>query len=771
MDFINVSFTDVESLNSVDKAIGEIENENFKISEAIKRRFSSDIPEESEDNETVLFIGRITEGIQNAIETENDEDAALSIRRLTDQYGFLELFENIKNLYEKKIGLRKSLEYLSVALDIEGEVSELNSIDLLTLVKSMGKLKSLIEMKHQCGFSDRVEKHLSNLLDQKVNHSRKQLETSFRNYLHEHGWFSHLRNRSSVSTDLISGIEGRITDLIRLQNIRSSPHYPETWWALDILLEPAVLSFKYHFASPNKQTNRLTKPEWPLNFVENFFADSIEYLAFFTKEAFIEVSRIAQIEIISSFLKTLREKIFIMVDEINEIIQRNRNDAFNLEKGGRLLSHLVYELAAFDQKLTDVYKYNPYAINASTMPSEKWMGLTGDLFLREDNNNLAAKNWLDFEMKLGFQRFNEIMDSDRAFEIEYGYRLTRETDEETHMVSKPTQSAYSLVLLFNNLTSHHRTLSIVKFQLKYVSDIQLKLIESYLNKLEGLLKQYRDSFVLNIVRNFIPRNVSEKASVDVHGKKSLRAVEKLTELQCLVRFIYESMQQWGQELIFIQLWNAYKQYKQDTKEDSYLGLTIFTDAIGHYEAFLAKVKNEYKDFFRHEIRESLKEYVNCTRFDETSFNSPEPSANLSLIVSSMPIYMNFLEKCLSKLDYYNLSSMALTIFSDIFYEFVISNNLFSKFGAQQLKLDFEYLNDNFKRSLLLYHVLLDYSNVDNYAYVKVLQSIDFLENMDAPTAKTFQNQYSKISTIRLKFKSNLDKLQDHEINDLCFRVL
>ena len=771
MDFINVSFTDVESLKSVDKTIGDLENENSKLSEAIKTRFSSGIPEEGEDNETVLFIGKITEGIQNAIETRNDEGAVLNIRELIDKYGSLELLENIHSLYERKLRLKNSLEYLSIAREVEKEVGENNSIDLPATIKSLQKLKSLIEMKHQCEFSDTVEKYLSDLLGKKVKNARSEFETSLRTYLHENGWFSHLRKQSPVSPELSSGIEARISQLVCLQNIRFSPHYPETWWALDILLEPAILSFKYHFASPNKQTNRLSKPEWPLHFVENFFADSIGYLAFFTREPFREVSRIAEIEIISGFLKILREKIFVMVDEINEIIQKYRNDASNLEKGGRLLSHLVYELAAFDYKLRDIYKYNPHAIDSSTMPSEKWIGLTGDLFLRQDNNNLAAKNWLDYEMKLGFQRFNEIMDSDRAFELEYSYRLTREREEETQMVSKPTQSAFNLVQLFNNLTSHHRTLSIVRFQLKYVSDIQLKLIESYLNKLEALLKQYRDSFSPNIVRSFIPRNVSEKASVDLNGKKSLLAIEKLSELHCLVHFLYENLQQWGQELIFIQLWNAYQQYKQDEPDESSLGLTIFTDAMNHYESFMAKVKNEYKNFFRHEIRESLKQYVNCTRFDVLTFSNPEPSNNLSLIVSSIPIYMTFLGKCLSKLDYYALSSMALTMFSSIFYEFVISNNLFSKFGVQQLNLDFEYLNNNFKSYLLLYHDLLDYSNIDNYAYAKVLQSIDFLASMDVQTAKSFQNQYSKISSIRSRFKSNLDKLQDHEINDLCFRVL
>lgn len=776
MEYMNANFTSIRDLDSIDDRISELEACKLKIDEAVKAKVSNDSRsssnvstqyEEKKNRRVEEVLGEL-----NLLLTKPDDEALAQVGTLIEDYGNLAVLDNVSLLYKRKQKLKLGMAFLQNARDLEAEIESLAIEDITRVSQTKDRLQKLAIGHEIIPVSIKVIKQLSDALGDKIATFKKKLEDEFRNVLEEIKWLAPKFEKRSIPQAKMASIHTYMSKLFELQSINSTPEYPDTWWATDVLLEPIVVRFNYHFNTANKETNKLSKPEWALNFIENFLSENLLYLKLVIGDTIKPFSGIIDYEIINTLLNPVREKMFKMIESINENIAKSQEGQENREKSGRILSHLIFELSSFDQRLRNVYKFNPYVKDIAILPSKKWMGLTGDILLHGDNENLAAVNWLNFEFELATERFNtEIIHSEKAFKIDFDYQASQEPKTFHERLLKPTYSAYNLTKLFNNLTSHHKTLNIVKYQLKYVSNIQLKLIELYYDKLKQLLRNFGDSFNLKLVLNFIPGGLGNDSSTNTDSnntKNGLKGLEILTELYCLTKFVNNNLEQWSEELVFIQLWNSYKSISNKTHS---FGLTIFDNSISDFLSLLSKILSNYEQFFRKEIKASLKNYVNSSQWDIGTNNNLEASSDLSLLVNNLPIYMSYLEKCLSDLDYYLITNKIVTLLSVVLREFIITNNQFSATGVKQFKVDFEFIISQLKRSLLLSLSLNDNSNINNKEYLKVNESIEFLLEIDTQTAKLFKNHYDKIPELRSKFDGGLKHLSNNEINDLVFRIL
>ncbi|KSA01991.1 uncharacterized protein AC631_02282 [Debaryomyces fabryi] len=773
---MNANFTSIRDLENIDDKISELESLKLKINEAVRAKVSDDsrsgsIVSTRYEEEKNKRVEEVLEGL-NLLLTKPDDEALAQIGELSEQYGNLAVFDNARQLYKRKLELKHGMAFLQKAKLLETEIESLVIEDLSKVLQAKDGLQSLASEHETIPINVKVVEQLSEALDKKIDDFRKNLEDEFKNSLEEIKWLAPKFEKHPIPQAKVASIHTYMSKLFELQAINNTPEYPETWWAVDILLEPIIVRFNYHFNTANKETNKLSKPEWALSFIENFLSENMLYLKLAIGDTIKPFPRIIDYEIINTLLNPVREKMFNMIDSINENIAKLEEQKENREKSGRILSHLIFELSSFDQRLRNVYKFNPYVKDIAIAPSKKWMGLTGDILLHGDNEDLAALNWLNFEFELATGRFNtEIIQSEKAFKIDFDYQASQESKTFHERLLKPTYSAYNLTKLFNNLTSHHKTLNIVKYQLKYVSNIQLKLIDLYHDKLKQLLRSFNDSFNLKLVLNFIPGGLGNdnNTSADSNNTKNgLKGLEILTELYCLTKFISNHLEQWSEELVFIQLWNSYKSISNKTHA---FDLTIFDNSMSDFQTLLSKILNNYEQFFRKEIKNSLKSYVNSSQWDISASNNLEASSDLSLLVNNLPIYMSYLEKCLSDLDYYLITNMIVTLLCVVLREFIITNNQFSATGIKQLKIDFEFIISQLKHSLLLLLSLNDYSNINNTEYLKVNESIEFLLKIDSQTAKLYKNHYDKIPELRSKFDGELKHLSNHEINDLVFRIL
>lgn len=772
MEYINAHFASIKDLERLDGKISELESFRLSINDAASSKLTKGPDSRSHDSteQEVEKNKKIEEILSKVREvfTKREDEALMDVSRLMKEHGKLGVLEDIQRMYLKKTELKKGIEFLQKAVDVENETTGLGIDDVSKFWGINEKIQALAQ--EETAISSQTLVKLTGLLDSKVEEFRVQLEEQLVNVLESIKWLSPKDSPAAIPPPKLASVQSYMTKLLQLQDVNNTPEYPDTWWAMDILLNPIVVRFNYHFNAANKETNKLSKPEWAFNFVESFLSENMPYLKLIIGDSADGICKIIDYAAISSLLKPVRQKMFKMIEIINGNISKFQDNPEDLEKSGRILSHLIFELSAFDQRLRNVYKFNPYIQDLSITPSRKWMGLTGDILLVGNGENLAATNWLNFEFELATKRFNsEIIESDKAFQIDFDFQASHVPKNVNDKILKPTYSAYNLIKLFDNLTSHHKTLSIVKYQLKYVSNIQLKLVDLYSDNLYHLLSKFSDSFNLKLVLNFIPGGLSTETNKDTDTIKNvLKGLQILTELYCLTKFVNDNLEQWSEGLIFIQLWNSYKTISNKTHAPD---LTIFDNSISDYQELITKILSNYEQLFRKEIKTALKNYVNSSQWDINSSGYIEPSSDLSILVNNLPIYMGYLEKCLSGLDYYLISNKVVTLLSVVLREFIITNNQFSATGVKQMRVDFDFIVNKLKHELLLSLTFAEYSNINNRDYRKVHESIELLEKLDSETSTAFKRNFDKIPSLRSMFDSGLNHLSDHEINDIILRIL
>lgn len=751
MDYINTNFvtrTDLENVN--EKILFLNKEKNAAVAELSSR---------VRPNASVLVI---SDKVSQLIEELSSIPASPSvdyITRLTSKYGQLKSLLKLKSLVEKKAALKISSALLERAADLESRLDNINESsqtpEVLSALIDCSSL--LMEADLSTSVRSALEQVLQSLTQSRQKTSMETLTTA----LNDIKWLSS-RETFSIDSKNLNFISSSFADLINLQAATSSPAYPASWWAIDSLVKPFEVRFNFHFRQDTK-ANRVSKPEWAFSYVEDFLADNLPTLELVMGDSLARHKRIAVFEIITAVLHPVRKKLTEMIDVINSNIASSEDGEKGAEKTGRLLSHLIFEATSFDQRLRNDYKYNPYIKDYTVVPEKKWMGLTGDVLIRPNKSD-AVNNWLNLELQLARKRFDkEIIGTPDAFILDSNFSAgSKESDQ-----IQPTYSAYGLAILFENLTGHFRTLSIVKYQLKYVSRILLLFLDEYLNALNAQFRLFCESNSQNIIQTFL-LGASKKEhiiSVQVATGNGLKALETLTGLYCLAKFILAKMQDWESELIYIQLWDYYKSISPNSE----VGKSIFESTINEYRSLMQKIAERYDDFVRRQIRAVLKEYVIKYTWS-VDFKDEEVSPHLSGFVTMLETHLSFLKQSLPSVDYYLLAEKACNSLALTLLEYVVHSNKFSKSGVEKLKADFLFV-ENKLLDVLLLNSLTSLTIKDNNLLGKVRQSIELMGQFDAGAAKLMKSLYADASGIRSQFDNGLADLTDEDIRDLLYRIL
>lgn len=741
MEFINTNFVSLRDLDSIDEKINSLSGEKLQYQKRIENLASPS--QNASIQEENLYI----EGLLTSIQQLAQSGSELIIDNLIEQNGSLRVLLDLKEAISEKSKLQAENELLKQAERAERKVLAINET---TKVEELLKINEEIERLQNLD-----AKSTLSLLLLEVVQSRKEKHTeTLSNLLEAVKWLS-TKSSVTISSSTLKSISQTFAELVNLQVVVGVPQYPDSWWALQTLVHPFSVRFKYHF-SQSSDTNKISRPEWALQFVETFLRDNLSVLELVIGNTFSAQGKIAVMEILTAVLVPARNKLQKMSVAINEHIEAD--DEANLERNGRLLSHLIFETTLFDQRLRNAYKYNPYIESIEKTPTKKWMGLTGDILLGEEK---SVNNWLSLELRLAKQRFDtEIVGSENAFDIDFEYgALSKDAD-----TLRPSYSAFGVVKLFDNLTSHFKTLSIVKYQLKYVSNIQLSLLDEYLVHLQSQFKQFNEQFSLNLILNYLPGKTEPASSTQSGVANGLKGLEVLSGIYCSIKFVVDHMQEWSEELLFVQLWNSYRSILAKKEKDD----SIFESTIALYNALLAKVAAKYEEFFKKEIKNSFKDYVNSVTWTIDSQDPDHPSAQLSTLTTIVPAYMAYLQRTLPSIDYFLVASQVCDCYSTILHEYVITNNQFSKAGLQQLRVDLDFLEDNLAGPLLMGPGEL--STAGNKKYRKVLQSVEMMETFDAGTARSLKRDVELNDAIREMFENRLDCLSEGDIRDLLFRI-
>lgn len=759
MDYVNINFTSESDLLKLNDAMDQLKAEKERIMEVVNKQI------DNAENTTDALEGNkgeVVEQVLSILLNLSNDDMNIEAQKIDEAillYGEMTVLVKARELLNRKKEAIELVHFFERADRIYSDVTELSFADLATVRSILDNLNEFIKDANALN-SELITEALQDIkiaFDEKIQHAKEKREREFSLFLKEITWLSSTEKLPTLSSSQRLTLLSYLKDLLEFQSMIKVPKYPETWWGLEVLLSPIFIRFKYHFGVPNKETNKITKPEWALSFMEGILDEILPYLRLVVGYSLEPFFLVLDYEVITTILIPLREKMFEMSSQINRMILASNKDKGDFEKNGRLLSHLFFELASFDQRIRNKYSYNPYIENFDSVPDMKWMGLTGDLLLN-GGDSLAASNWLAFELQLATDRLNQdILGSDNAFQLDMNY--SRRGSEESNMHVKPSYSAYNVSKLFDTLTSHYRTLSIVKYQLKFVSNIQLKILQLYY---EELNKKFEELFGHKFMRSLIS-SVSKEGEVN---KNILSSLETLTGLFNLARYINDKLFEWSNQFIFVQLWSSYVSI---SKTDEGFAQSLFDGFLNDYEALSNKMIAKFEQIFKKEIKECLKKYVNSTRWDLDVPSEIEPSQDLLLLVNNLNFYLDHLKRCLSDLDYYKITDLVVTTLFTVIREFVITNTQFSNNGIRQLEADFEFISSSFQQILYLRPIEGIPSHVNNRSYQKVANSIDSLVIIsENPTIKSKINNCREIREFS---SSNLAFLADFEIEDLIRRVL
>lgn len=752
MDYINSNFISLRDLEDIDSHINTLSERKLALTKAIHEKADVNQQTASIDSEAAPLLNSFRE-LASLTSIE-------AVELLQKKYGDIDALSSLRQMAQKKQELEKENAILLQAMEVE---SQLDSLKDSTSIQELTQAAESIDRVPDQLLRSELHLHLDTVLDPLRTSIAKQLKAE----LDEIKWLSP-QEKVKIPAEKFKLITSKFAELIDIQAINKIPEYPQSWFGLDVLLSPFFVRFQYHFNQAS-ETNKISRPEWVLNYLETFLSDHFAVLELVIGSSFSKHGRIAIYEVITALLNPLREKLSQMIRLINASIEKalNEGTSTSLDRDGRLLSHLIFETASFDQRLRKNYKYNPFIEVLNQAPTKKWTGLTGDVLISSNGENSAVNNWLNLEFRLANSRFdNDIVGAPNAFDIDYEFNAS---SDDPNVVLKPSYSAYALVKLFDNLTTHFKSLSVAKYQLKYFSKIQLVLLDDYFNSLEKKFSQFNDSLGLKLIANFLPGSVKNETNDTTQEitTNGLKGLEILTGLYCLIKFVIEKMEEWSTDLVYIQLWNVYNAISSAKESEG----SIFGATIVQYNSLLEKVLGKYGEFFQREIRGVLKEYVNsCAWIVQEDTSKNQPSTQLTNFIMIMPSYMSFLRRSLPEIDYFLVSSKACDAYASIIQEYVISNNQFNKNGLGQLKIDLKCLDDYLDEYLLL-DTSFKYSNAGNRNYKKLVQSMQMMEHFDATTAKLLKKNMESNADIRAEFSDGLDFLTDNNLRDLLFRIV
>lgn len=763
MDIINDRITSLNDLDNIDATIAELKSLKTHIQTVVDEKVAV-LPQQATNavqlKTAAEAVGHIKELL--AIETAQ---ALQRVPSVEEKYGKTALLASVDPLLRRKLELQQNLLFLERATLMEEKIASSDTDNVLADIRTF-----MAESNHlvPSALKEQTYDYLTRLLHAKVNKRRQALQQSLAQKLAAVDWLA-AEDASGKQFDP-SNIVDEFKQLVHLQANTEGlgvPKYPQCWWALQLLLEPFTSRFKFHFDSPDKKTNKLSKPEWAFEYVEKFLQENLEVVLLIIGDTFEEWDLIATFEVITVLLEPVRHKVVRMMEVVNKNVVAYEADPTNYERTGRILSHLIFELSAFDQRLKNIYYYNPHT-TLSGATKETWYGLTYDLFVDGSLvESAGANNWIQFELKLATERFNsEIIEPETAFNIDLDFLALQSTNE--HQL-KPSYSAQNLAQLFDSLTSHYHTLDILKYQLKYISNIQLKLIDLYASEIRRRLQQFNLSFALKMSLSFLPKglNREKESASETSVANSLKGLQILTELYCLAKYIRSQLQQWGDDLVFVELFRAYQAVSADNNGDE----TLFDSSIRDYDKLLADILHKYDDFFKKEIRTSLKSYVNSSQWNQSvSDSDPDPSGELSVVVANTPVFLNYILRCVSRADYYVIADKIVSLLSVILREYVITNNQFNASGVRQLRVDVDFLSARLAPVLML-DASLAYSTHMNKDFLRINDSVKFLNHIDVETALKYKRLYDRTGELRKMFDNNLLSLSDHSISDLIVRIV
>lgn len=766
-DFINKNFTDILSSDIEDKIKEYEECANFECQK--KTNIIKNVDEETKseiEDQSKLEIKKFLNQIKK---DKTNLDLHEKLDKLIIKYENLKEFSNLKFCFIKKSNEKKFINFLVQTRIFANSIKIVDKPEIKDIKNLLEKIVTF--RKENIEYESYVDLYFNNILESQVQKKKQDLMNEFVCYLDLIDWKFSETVLQSYTNEQIQKTSELFSNLVELQSLDNKPVYPDTWWALDILLKPVLIKFAYHFDTMNKETSNLSKADWSLNFFENFLSVNSTFLRSIVDDVFVLKDRFGIYEIITTILIPLKNKFAKAFRILNKIL--NTNEGLNeiFKKNGQVLSFLISKLSLFDQKLIYNYKYNPYINKLDETPYKQWNGLLNDILVDNNLEQSIISKWLDFEYINALKMFvTEVLEIKNPYEIDYDYKIViSQTDFDFCQLKSinPTFSAFNLVKILKHLTSNIDSLNDGRYQKKYLIKIHLELTNKYLQNLNKILKKFTDNFNTNSVLNLIPgaiTNESKSSDKDYDTLETLKKLETLIELFCLSKFVFNELKKLSNNSYCIKV-----PENLNVINDSYLFINsnIFDKIIIEYENFINKIMTQLDEFFIKETKQNLKNYVNNTDWTNM-IDFPLDSSNFfNPLITNLHNWLKIIKKSVSFFDTRLIFNKIVSFIFIIFYDYIVINNNFSEHGINKLQLDLNYIDTK---------LLEFFSNDKNESFYSYKSNKNFVKLSDSIKALNFilqkKNENDNIFMLKSsEFQKKFPSLTQEEIFDLSNRVL
>jgi hypothetical protein len=286
----------------------------------------------------------------------------------------------------------------------------------------------------------------------------------------------------------------------------------------EVMARMFVAEFRFHFLSdkPTSSPQSVGTHCFPwllttLEKWEDFFRDNLGHLlaSKFRETPVADKTIYADpaCALITAMLPVVREKVDAVLSETSA------NPGF--------LSSFISQLMTLDETIRSRFNYD------GGDPEKGWAGLSESVL------DKYFDVWFQAERSFALERFEVIMESRDARKIDYDYSLPGKM--------KPTFAAVQITDLLRVVTTKYERLRKVKQKLKFLTDIQLDILDGYHDRLRSSLEAYQ------ALTSTLGRTIHGVTKEQLAALEGTGALETLCKVIGSADHVASTLAEWGDE--------------------------------------------------------------------------------------------------------------------------------------------------------------------------------------------------------------------------------
>lgn len=453
-----------------------------------------------------------------------------------------------------------------------------------------------------------------------------------------------------------------------------------------ILVEPLAQRFRYHF-SGNRTTNRIDKPEFFLRHVQDLISDYADFVQDALQPLLSDFAQHADMPKIPAYLDATSALITALLPLLHDKLAHSLDQ---IKQQPNLLSKLVTEVMLFDQQLAEIWDYAPISCAVPYRGLAQYILSTLSCF----------PQWLSIEKSFALSRYEAIIENRENAEIDF--------DSVDGRATKPTRAALDVKVLVETITERYRLLSSFQQKMQFLIEIQIAIFDRFHARLHDALEVYlvRTSAVGRTMQG-----VTQAAAQETTGVKGL---DRLLRVIGSADYLEQAMRDWGDEILFLELWDELQSRTRADNPTSSGQLSIhdmvnktssavldndaplaelqgalFDETATSYRRLRVRTEETLIGAVTYDIRNALRPYGRLSRWGSMTSTGAAPTltAELNAPLRLLDQYLSFLARalCISALK--RISRPLCQAIQAFWYDSVIIGHTFIHAGTNQMASD------------------------------------------------------------------------------------